>query len=152
MQTLKVKRLHEDAIVPTRNVKTDSGLDLYATEDIEIDASKVSNNFIGVNIGRAKIATGIAVEIEPGYEGKIQGRSGLAFNKDVICFEGTIDSSYRGEIGVLLYNMTSRPYQIRKGDRVAQLVIKKCELPIPVEVSELSDSDRGTDGFGSSGR
>lgn len=152
METLKVKRLNEDAIIPTRNNKTDAGLDLYATEDVEIEPSRVSNNFIGVKVGRAKIATGIAVEIETGYGGKIVGRSGLAFNKDIICFEGTIDSSYRGELGVLLYNLTSRPYLVKKGDRIAQLVIKKCELPTPVEVDELSDSNRGEDGFGSSGR
>jgi deoxyuridine 5'-triphosphate nucleotidohydrolase len=151
MEILNVKRLNENATIPTRKYKTDAGLDLYASEDIEIDASKVSNNFIGVNIGSAIIHTGIAVEIKEGYFGKIVGRSGLAFDKNILCSEGTIDI-YRGELRVKLYNLSARPYQIRKGDRIAQLVISKCELPTPVEVTELSDSDRGEDGFGSSGR
>lgn len=152
METLNFKRLHEGAILPTRNNDTDAGLDLYASEDVEIDAVKVSNNFIRVNIGSAKIETGIAVEIPKGYFGKVVGRSGLSFNHNILCSEGTIDAPYRGELKVLLYNLSSRPYQIRKGDRIAQLVISKCELPIPVEVNELSDSNRGADGFGDSGR
>lgn len=151
MEILNVQRLREDAILPTRKYSTDAGLDLYAIEDIEIDASKVSSNFIGVNIGKTIVHTGIAVEIKPGYSGKIVGRSGLAFDKDILCSEGTIDI-YRGELKVKLYNMTGRPYQIRKGDRIAQLVISKCELPKVNEVDKLSDSDRGEDGFGSSGR
>lgn len=151
MEILKVKKLREDAIIPTRNHRNDAGLDLYAPEDIEIEPTKVSNNFIGVNVGKAIIETGIAIGIEDGYFGKIVGRSGLAFNKDIICWEGTIDV-YRGELKVLLYNMTSKPYLIKKGDRIAQLVISKCALPSPVEVDELSDSDRGADGFGESGR
>lgn len=151
MEILKVKRLNENATIPTRKYRTDAGLDLYASEDIEIESSKVANNFIGVKIGSATILTGIAVQIKEGYSGKIVGRSGLAFDKNILCSEGTIDI-YRGELKVKLYNLAARPYQIRKGDRIAQLVITKCELPTVVEVDELDDSDRGTDGFGSSGR
>lgn len=152
MEVLKFKRLHEDAILPTRNNEDDAGLDLYAVEDIEIPPSEVDNSFVGVRIGRAKVPTGIAVDIRTGFDGKIKGRSGLAFNKDIICFEGTIDAPYRGELGVLLYNLTGRPYQVRKGDRVAQLVINPCELPKPEWADELSFGIRGEDGFGDSGR
>lgn len=154
MDVLKFKRLHDDieAILPTRNEKDDAGLDLYALEDTEIPPSEIDRNLVGVRIGRARVPTGIAVEIPVGYDGKIRGRSGLAFNNDVICFEGTIDSSYRGELGVLLYNLTGRPYFVKKGDRVAQLVINKCELPDAQWADELSYGARGEGGFGHSGR
>src|SRR5690606_22206709 len=110
------------------------------------------SSFTKVYIGRAIIPTGIAVEIAIGFDGKIRGRSGLAFKQDIVCFEGTIDTSYRGEIGVLLYNLTGQPYHVRKGDRIAQLVINKCELPKPEWADELSFGSRGVDGFGSSGK
>lgn len=152
MNVLKFKRLHEDAILPTRNNEDDAGLDIYALEDIEIPPSEVDKSFVGVRIGQAKVPTGISVEIPKGRYGKISGRSGLAFNEHIISFEGTIDSSYVGELGVLLYNMTGRPYQVRKGDRVAQLVINKCEFPAPEWVDELNSGSRGDNGFGSSGR
>lgn len=152
MDVLKFKKLHNDAQLPTRNKKDDAGLDLYAVEDVEIPPSEVDNNFIGVKIGQAVIPTGIAVDIPVQYDGKIRSRSGLGFNNNIICFEGTIDSSYRGEIGVKLYNLTGRPYQIRKGDRVAQLIINPCELPDPKWADELSFGARGANGYGSSGR
>lgn len=152
MDVLNFEKLHEDAILPTRNEETDAGLDIYALVDIEIPPSEVDKSFVGVRIGRAKVPTGIAVEIPEGRYGSIKGRSGLAFNKDIICFEGTIDSSYRGELGVLLYNTTGRPYLVRAGDRVAQLVINRCDLPEPVFVDKLSTASRGALGLGSSGR
>lgn len=152
MNVLKFKRLREDAILPTRNKEDDAGLDLYAVEDIEIPPSEVDKSFVGVRIGRATISTGVAVEIPKGRDGKIRGRSGLAFNEDIISFEGTIDPSYRGELGVRLYNLTGRPYQVRKGDRIAQLVINRCELPEPEWADDLSFGSRGSDGYGSSGK
>lgn len=152
MNVLKFKRLHEDANLPTRNNEDDAGLDIYALEDIELLPSEVDKNFVGVRIGRARAKTGISVEIPKGHYGKIVGRSGLAFNEDIIVFEGTIDSPYRGELGVLLYNLSGRQYFIAKGDRIAQLIIMKCELPQPVWEEELNYSSRGENGFGSSGR
>jgi dUTP pyrophosphatase len=152
MDDIKFKKLHDDAILPKRNKIDDAGLDIYAVEDVEIQPSEIDRNIVGVKIGRAKIPTGIAVEIPTGHYGKIVGRSGLAFNKDIICFEGTIDSPYRGELGVLLYNLTGRPYFVRKGDRVAQLIVSKCDLPIPTWADELSIGSRGEDGLGSSGK
>jgi dUTP pyrophosphatase len=152
MSVLKIKRLHDDAILPTRNNEDDAGLDIYALKDVEIPPSEVDKSFVGVRIGRALILTGVIVEITKGRYGKIVGRPGLAFNNDIICFEGTIDSSYRGELCVLLYNLTGRSYFVRKGDRIAQLVIKNCELPKPIWADELSIGSRGEDGLGSSGR
>lgn len=152
MDVLKFKKLHEDAILPTRNKEDDAGLDIYAVEDVEIPPSEIDRNMVGVRIGRARVQTGIAVEIPKRYYGKVTGRSGLAFEDDIICFVGTVDSPYRGEVGVLLYNLTGRPYFVRKGDRVAQLVIERCELPTPEWSDELSVGSRGEDGYGSSGR
>lgn len=152
MYHLKFKKLHDDAILPKRNNADDAGLDIYAVEDVEIPPSEIDRNLVGVKIGRAKIPTGIAVEIPTGCYGKTVGRSGLAFKKDIICFEGTIDSPYRGELGILLFNLTGRPYFVRKGDRIAQLVISQCDFPKPIWADELSISDRGEDGFGNSGR
>lgn len=152
MDTIKFKKLDEEAIVPTRAYDSDAGLDLYALNDIEILPSEVSKNFIGVDIGNAKVPTGISVEIPKGFYGMVVGRSGMAFKNNIHCFQGTIDSSYRGEIGVLLYNLTGRTCFIAKGDRIAQLIIMRCELPAPVEVSELIFGARGDGGFGHSGR
>jgi dUTP pyrophosphatase len=152
MYDLEFNKRHEDAILPKRNNTDDAGLDIYAVEDVEIPPSEIDRNMIGVKIGRARIPTGIAVKIPTGRYGKIVGRSGLAFNDDIICFEGTIDSQYRGELGVLLFNLTGRPYFVRKGDRVAQLVITQCDLPKPAWVDDLGITNRGEDGFGESGR
>jgi dUTP pyrophosphatase len=154
MDVIKFKRFQDnpDATLPTRNEDDDAGLDIYASEDVEIPSCQIDRNMVGVKIGRSKIPTGITVEIPTGRRGKIVGRSGLAFNHDIICFEGTIDASYRGELGVLLYNMTGRPYFVRKGDRIAQLVITKCDLPKAEWADDLTIGARGTNGFGHSGR
>lgn len=152
METLKFKRLHDDATLPTRNEDWDAGLDIYAVEDLEIPPCEVDISFVNVRIGRSEVPTGISVEIPKGYEGKIKSRSGLAFNSDIICFHGTIDSSYRGEVKILLYNLTGRPYYVRKGHRIAQLVISKCELLMPEWVDDLTFGTRGVNGIGSSGQ
>jgi dUTP pyrophosphatase len=169
MNQLKFKKLHTDAIIPTRANPGDAGVDLYALEDVMIPASTVivkpttsydpdvdvmpsfsSESF--AKIGQAKIPTGIAVEIPFGHYGKVSSRSGLAFKQGIFSFDGTVDSPYRGEIGVLLYNTTDKPYHVRKGDRIAQLIVVPCAILDPVEVEELSPAERGENGFGSSGR
>lgn len=142
---IRFKKLHRDAIIPTRANPNDAGLDIYALEDVLIHPTIRS-------IGQARIPTGIAVEIPEGYYGKVSSRSGLAFKHGIFSFDGTIDSGYRGEIGVLLYNTTDQRYRIHKGDRIAQLLIIPCAVMDPVEVRELSDSHRGSNGFGSSGK
>lgn len=152
MDIIKFKKLNDDAILPKRNKEDDAALDIYALEDVEIPPSEVDRNFVGIRVGRAKVPTGICVEIPKGRYGKVVGRSGLAFNDSIVCFEGTIDASYRGELNVLLLNYTPHTYFIAKGDRVAQLIIQKCDLPKPVFVNELGFGSRGDDGLGSSGR
>jgi len=168
MLELKVKKLDERAQLPTKNNISDAGFDLYACcwSDKEIYTGKT-----------VKINTGIALEIPAGYYGQIFDRSSMGA-KGIHVHGGVIDSSYRGEIAVCLQNtnidteeftihstngdnehsyekyraIDPDRYTIKHGDKIAQIVL----LPVPavqvVEVTELSDSDRGDKGFGSSGR
>jgi dUTP pyrophosphatase len=140
---LAVKRLHPDAILPRRAYAGDAGLDLHATEAITLDPG-----------ARASVGTGIAVAIPEGQGGLVLPRSGLAARSGVALVNapGLIDAGYRGEIRVLLLN-TDRdmPCEIAVGDRIAQLVLVRLELPATVEVDELPASERGEGGFGSSG-
>jgi dUTP pyrophosphatase len=101
---------------------------------------------------RALIPTGVSIELPPGFEAQVRSRSGLAHKHGVCVLNapGTIDPSYRGDIGVVLYNAGNRPFEIHNGDRIAQLVIARYE-PIQWVQSSLSGSYRGTDGFGSTG-
>jgi dUTP pyrophosphatase len=141
--TLRIARLDERALLPTRAHDGDAGLDLYALEDAVLAPGE-----------RASVPTGVAVEIPPGQAGLILPRSGLAARHgiSVVNAPGLIDSGYRGEIRVLLLNTDrEQPFELAAGDRIAQLVLVRVELPTPVEVSSLTDSERGTGGFGSSG-
>ncbi len=99
------------------------------------------------------IPTGLAIELPPGYEAQIRPRSGLALRHAITLpnAPATIDPGYRGEIRVILLNLGTQPYQVRKGDRIAQMVIARYEA-IEWDESELGDSRRGEGGFGSSGR
>ena len=103
--------------------------------------------------GRALIPTGIRAEIPPGFEGQVRPRSGLAIEHGVTVLNapGTIDADYRGEIAVALINLGTEPYTIRRGDRIAQIVIARVAQPAWEEVERLSESERGAGGFGSTG-
>ena len=136
-------RLDERARLPTRAHDGDAGLDLHALEDAVLSPG-----------ARASVPTGIAVEIPPGQAGLVLPRSGLAARHgiSVVNAPGLIDSGYRGEVRVLLLNTDrEQPFQVTAGDRIAQLVLVSVELPELIEVESLSDSQRGTGGFGSSG-
>lgn len=140
---LFVKRTHPDAKFPTYATDGSAGCDLYAVEDAFVVDGKT-----------IKVRTGIALEIPFGLWADVRGRSSLAL-KGVQVVPGTIDSDFRGEISVM---MTSNQwdalnqYHVRKGDRIAQLVINRCVYASFTEVDELSETARGTGGFGSSGR
>jgi dUTP pyrophosphatase len=162
---LKFKQLSPDAILPTRANEGDAGVDIYALEDVTIPPTKITeikvqtddSGFVRgadylAKIGQAKISTGIAVEIPYGFYGKVSSRSGLAFKSGIFSFDGTVDSGYRSEIGILLFNTTDKPYQVKKGDRIAQLLIIPCSILEPVFADELSDTERGDKGYGSSGK
>jgi dUTP pyrophosphatase len=132
--------------IPTQGHPGDAGWDICAFEDTVIPAGS----------GNA-VPTGVRVEIPQGYEIQIRGRSGLAFNRGIIAHIGTIDSGYRGEIRVFLFNVFPQlgPYVVKKGDRVAQMVISKVMDPTFVRVDspeQLSDSSRSDRGYGSTGR
>ncbi len=104
--------------------------------------------------GRTVVPTGLKIALPLGYEAQVRARSGLALKHGLICpnAPGTIDSDYRGEVGVLLANIGDQPFEIRRGERVAQLVIARHEQALWVEVETLDDTARGAGGFGSTGR
>lgn len=140
---LNVRRLDQRAQLPSRAHPDDAGLDLYALEGTTLAPG-----------GRAQIHTGIAIEIPTGYAGLVLPRSGLAARHGIALVNapGLIDAGYRGELRVLLLN-TDRAceYRVSAGDRIAQLVIAAVAPASVCEVSELTESGRGTGGFGSSG-
>jgi len=141
---LRVRRLREDGRLPSRAHDGDAGLDLYSAEAATLEPGQ-----------RATVATGIALEIPPGYAGLVLPRSGLAARRGIALVNapGLIDSGYRGEVKVLLLNTDSREaFEISPGDRIAQLLLIRVADADPVEVSELATSARAEGGFGSSGR
>jgi len=105
-------------------------------------------------LGRAMVPTGLYLEIPAGYEAQVRPRSGLAAKKGVTVLNspGTIDADYRGEVGVILINLSGEPQTIEPGERICQMVIARHEQPEVIEVTELSDTERGIGGFGHSGR
>ncbi|MCW2951712.1 MAG: deoxyuridine 5-triphosphate nucleotidohydrolase Dut [Conexibacter sp.] len=129
--------------MPRRAYGGDAGLDLHAIEAVTLAPG-----------ARASVATGIAVAIPEGLAGLVLPRSGLAARSGIALVNapGLIDAGYRGELKVLLLNTDREtPCEIAAGDRIAQLVLIRVELPAPIEVDALPDSDRGEGGFGSSG-
>jgi dUTP diphosphatase len=140
---LRVRRLDPRAQLPTRAYAGDAGLDLYALEAATLEPGE-----------RKSVATGIALEITPGQAGLVLPRSGLAARHGVALVNapGLIDAGYRGEVRVLLLNTDSRlAFTVEAGDRIAQLILVRVELPAVAEVEELAISERGAGGFGSTG-
>lgn len=140
---VKFRRVNDAAVIPSRAREGDAGLDLYAAEEAHLGPGE-----------RWKVGTGIAVEIPPAHAGLVLPRSGLAarFGISLVNSPGLIDSGYRGEISVLLLNTDpAEIFRVEKGDRIAQLVIVPFVEAEPAEVEELTPSERGSDGFGSSG-
>ena len=103
---------------------------------------------------RALIPTGLYIEIPEGYEGQVRPRSGLAFKHGITVLNtpGTIDADYRGELKQILINLSDQPFVINNGDRIAQIVFARCEQAEMVEVEELSETERGSGGFGHTGK
>jgi dUTP diphosphatase len=142
--TLQFARLSEEAREPTRAHDGDAGYDLYAVEAATIGPGE-----------RASVGTGVAVAIPGGWAGLVLPRSGLAARHGITLpnAPGLIDSGYRGEVRVLLLNTDARePFEVAPGDRVAQLLLVRHEVPELVEVESLDETMRGVGGFGSSGR
>jgi dUTP pyrophosphatase len=141
---IRIRRLREDAVLPAyaHGPQEDAGLDLRAVEGAVLEPGTPR-----------LVATGLSIELPPGYEAQIRPRSGLAAKHAITLpnSPATIDPGYRGEIRVILLNLGREPYEIHPGDRIAQMVIARYEA-IEWEEGELNDSRRGEGGFGSSGR
>ena len=146
MKSLKIKKVRENAKLPTRGTVGSAGMDLYACIDEPIT----------LNGGdKAVIPTGIAIGLDnPEYAAFIYARSGLAIKHGIGLLNsvGLIDSDYRGEICVGVINQLKEPYTIQPFERIAQMVIQPVALPELVEVDELDNTDRGAGGFGSTGK
>ena len=141
--TIKVinKSKHD---LPKYQTELSAGMDLYANIDEPITLNPLE---------RTLVKTGLFISLPKGYEAQIRPRSGLAFKNGITVLNtpGTIDADYRGEIGVILVNLSSQDFTINDGDRIAQMVIAKHETAIWEEVENLDETNRGEGGFGSSG-
>ena len=142
MNKLKIKLLTNSAIgMRTPAIIGDAGYDIYADEDCTIKAK-----------GSHSVHTGYAMEIPSGYWFEIMPKSGLATKHNIAVHNGVIDNGYRGEIVVHMYNHGNQDYEIKKGDKIAQGVLRELIVFDLEQVNELSDTTRGTAGFGSTGK
>ena len=135
---LFVKRLCNNAALPRRGTDGSAGYDLSAERVVPAK-------------GKGIVKTGLAISFPPGMYARIAPRSGLAVKKLIDVGAGVIDQDYRGEVGVVLFNHGDSDFQVKQGDRIAQLILEKIETPIVQEVQELNETKRGTGGFGSTG-
>ncbi len=141
MLKIKFQKINEDAIIPNYAHKGDAGLDLYSVED----------NYI-LKHGEIKgFKTGIKIEIPSGYAGFFWDKSGLAVKNGIKTMGGVIDSTYRGELVVILNNLGNKEYVVEKKSKIAQLLVQKIEEVEFKEVENLDSTQRGEKGFGSSG-
>ena len=138
--TLKVKRLVPNAKLPMYATLYDAGMDLYSSKTIILSPGQ-----------RVIVPTGIAVGIPKGYVGLIWDKSGIAFSSGLKTLGGVIDSGYRGEIGVIIHNLSLDEYTIQEGKKIAQMLVQKIEQKEIIEVDSLDETDRGDGGFGSTG-
>jgi dUTP pyrophosphatase len=139
--TLKIKRIHEGAKIPSYAHSGDAGLDLFACEDVTIKPNT-----------RALIRTGIAMEIPKTCVGLIWDKSGISVNHGLKVLAGVIDAGYRGEVLVCLMNLSKETHSFKKDEKIAQMIIQKKEKISIKEVKELSNTSRGKGGFGSTGK
>lgn len=139
MEIIRVKKLHSNAIIPEKAYESDAGFDLHVLEDIEIKAGQT-----------VVIKTGLAFELPNGYEMQVRPRSGISIKTKLHVILGTVDSQYRGEVGIIVHN-AGENHKVYEGDRIAQAVIQKIPHVALVQVVELSKGTRGANGFGSTG-
>ena len=147
--TARILRLPhaEDLLLPAYETEGSAGMDLRAAVPEDQPMTLAAG-------ARALVPTGLKIALEPGFEAQVRPRSGLALKHGITCLNspGTIDSDYRGEVGVILANLGSEPFLIRRGERIAQMVIARHERVQWSEVKTLDDTERGEGGFGSTGR
>lgn len=142
MVNVKIKKLDDNAQIPEYQTEGSAGFDFHSAEDVIVDRNCT-----------VLVKTGLSFEIPEGYEMQVRPRSGLALDKQltVLNSPGTVDSDYRGDVGVIIHNSGNRAQQIEIGDRIAQGVIKKVEKVTFNEQAELEKTERGQGGFGSTG-
>ena len=141
--TLAFKRIHPDAILPAYAHPSDAGMDIRSVEDLTVGPG-----------ARALVHTGLVMLLPPGYEAQVRPRSGLALKHGVTVLNapGTIDAGYRGEVGVILANFGAEDFRVNKGDKIAQIVIAPVTQPTAiVETDCVEETERGANGFGSTG-
>jgi len=138
--SVKIKKLHPDAIIPHYAHQGDAGLDIYSSENAIIPPKE-----------RMLISTGLSIELPKGYVALVKDKSGVAYKGGLTHMAGVIEYTYRGEYKILLYNTTNQPYEIKKQQKIAQIVIVPVATAEIEEVEELSKTDRGDGGFGSTG-
>jgi deoxyuridine 5'-triphosphate nucleotidohydrolase len=138
----KFAKMYEGAIIPTKGSPGSAGFDLYAATNTVIESGKWG-----------LVKTGIALQIPSDCYARVAPRSGLAFNKGLNVGAGVIDSDYRSEIGVILFNHSKNDFYVNQGDRIAQLIFEKIYICAPevVQYSELTSTQRDTGGYGSTG-
>jgi dUTP pyrophosphatase len=137
---LQVKILHQNATMPKRGSPLSAGFDLSASEPVVIPPHS-----------RAIVKTGISIACPAGTYARIAPRSGLAVKNFIDTGAGVVDADYRGEVGVVLFNFGDEPFNVSKGDRIAQLILEKICMAQAVQVEELDDTERGAGGYGSTG-
>jgi len=137
---LKIKKLNPDAIIPRYALPGDAGMDLFSVEDVTIEPGQ-----------RHAVATGLAIELPAGFVSLIWDKSGVALKKGLTKMAGVIEHTYRGEYKILLLNTSEEVVEIKKGDKIAQLLIQPIVTAQILEVEDLSETDRGVGGFGSTG-
>jgi dUTP pyrophosphatase len=140
MIQFKIQKLSPDATLPTKGNTADAGIDIFTNETHTLQPNE-----------RHMFTTGIACAMPDGYVGLLWDRSGLG-SKGIHRFAGVIDSGYRGEWKVILWNSTNEPFEIKAGDKIVQCIIQKFEPAEITEVENLEESERGEKAFGSSGR
>ena len=140
--TLRFKKILPDAVLPSYAHEGDAGMDVRSVEDAEIAPGS-----------RALVHTGLVMILPRGYEAQVRPRSGLALKHGVTVLNtpGTIDEGYRGEVGVILANFGDAPFVVKKGDRIAQVVVAPVTRAEIVETDEVDGTERGGGGFGSTG-
>ena len=138
--SLRIKKLTYDAIIPTRGSGGAVGYDLYSTDEVVIPPTH-----------RALIGTGVAIVLPPGVYGRVAPRSGLTVKHGIQVGAGVVDPDYTGEVKVVLFNHGDKDFEVKRGERIAQLVLEKCDTPDVEEIGLLEETERGAGGFGSTG-
>jgi len=137
---VKIKKLSPEAVLPSYALEGDAGLDIYALEDSEVSPG-----------ARAMIPTGVAIEIPKGYVALVWDKGGIAYKNGIKTMAGVCDSNYRGEYKIIILNTSKEIFKVKKGNKIAQILIQKVEQAEIEEVKDLSDTERGSGGFGSTG-